>query len=116
MHFYGSKGYLSINANGRYKVFLGRDKEPQPDMGKLDDIDHYGNFIDAVRAANRALQTADIEQTYLSCAICHLGNIAYRTQRVLRFDPASEKFIGDADADRFLTGEYRHPFVVLEKV
>lgn len=116
VHFYGSKGYLSINANGRYKVFLGRNKEPEPDMGKHDEIDHYGNFIDAVRAGNREVQTAEIEQTYLSCAICHLGNIAYRLQRVLHFNPGTERFAGDGEADGLLTREYRKPFVVTERV
>ncbi len=34
----------------------------------------------------------------------------------LKFDPASEKFIGNPEADKLLTREYRAPFVVPEKV
>lgn len=116
VHFYGSKGYLSINANGRYNVFLGRSKQPEPDMGKLDTIDHYGNFIEAIRAGNRQVQTAEIEETYLSCAICHLGNIAYRLQRTLNFDADTERFTNDSEADKLLTRVYREPFVVPEHV
>jgi hypothetical protein len=35
---------------------------------------------------------------------------------LLDFDPAKEKFIGNSEADKLLTREYRHPFVVPEKV
>jgi hypothetical protein len=34
----------------------------------------------------------------------------------LRFNPAREKFVHNARADRFLTRDYRAPFVVPEKV
>jgi predicted dehydrogenase len=34
----------------------------------------------------------------------------------LKFDPKTEKFIGNAEADKLLTREYRAPFVVPEKV
>ena len=34
----------------------------------------------------------------------------------LQFDPAKEKFVGNAAADKFLTRNYRAPFVVPEKV
>jgi len=116
VHFYGSKGYLSINANGRYKLFLGGNKEPERDPGKLDDVDHYRNFIEAVRADKPEMLSAEITETVLSCDICHLGNIAYRMQRKLRFDPQRERFIGDAEADQLLSREYRKPYVVSENV
>jgi len=45
-----------------------------------------------------------------------LANIAYRTGRMLRFDPQKERFIGDEEANRLLTRNYRAPFVVPEKV
>ena len=36
--------------------------------------------------------------------------------RLLEFDPVRERFIGDVEADRLLTREYRAPFVIPEKV
>jgi len=59
---------------------------------------------------------AEIEETYLSTALCHLGNISYRLGRELRFDPAQMQFVGDAQANKLLTREYREPYVVPEKV
>jgi hypothetical protein len=39
--------------------------------------------------------------------LCHLGNIAYRTGRRLEFDPKSETFVGDEQANQMLSREYR---------
>ena len=54
----------------------------------------------------------DIEDGHLSSALCHLGNIAYRLGRALKFDPRTETFPGDAEASAMLTRKYREPFVV----
>ena len=35
---------------------------------------------------------------------------------VLKMDPKQEQFIGNAEANKLLTREYRKPFVVPEKV
>jgi hypothetical protein len=37
----------------------------------------------------------------------HLGNIACRLGRTLRFDAAAERIIGDAEAHALLTRAYR---------
>ena len=72
--------------------------------------------IDAVRAGDRKLLTCDIEEGHLSAALAHLGNIAYRVKRGLRFDGKTERFVGDPEADKLLTRPYRAPFVIPEKV
>lgn len=40
--------------------------------------DHFVNFINAVRAGDRKVLTADVEVGHLSTRICHVGNISYR--------------------------------------
>jgi hypothetical protein len=45
-----------------------------------------------------------------------LSKITYTLGRTLEFDPAKEKFVGDSEADKLLTRDYREPFVVPEKV
>jgi hypothetical protein len=42
---------------------------------------------------------------------CHLSNISYRTDRIVRYD-GSGKIEGDADISALLTRKYREPFVV----
>lgn len=39
-----------------------------------------------------------------------LGNLSYRLGRSIRFDPATEKIVGDPEAARLAKPEYRHPW------
>jgi predicted dehydrogenase len=41
-----------------------------------------------------------------------LEELTYRVGRLLRFDPKSEKFIGDEEANSLLTRNYRAPFAI----
>jgi hypothetical protein len=45
-----------------------------------------------------------------------MANVSYRTGRVLEFDPESETFGSDFEANRYLSREYREPFVVPSKI
>ncbi len=108
--FYGSEGYMVIKNYTRYETYLGRKKEPGPSGDKGGD--HFANFIEAVRSGDRSKLNAPVETAHLSSALAHLGNIAYRLNRVLEFDPATERFKNDAEANRMLTRQYREPYVV----
>ncbi|MGI8784870.1 MAG: Gfo/Idh/MocA family protein [Acidobacteriota bacterium] len=109
--FYGSDGIMVIGSNyNGYKVLLGRKLEPGPKG--TGGGDNYLNFIEAVRSRKREMLNAEIEEGHLSSALCHLANVAYRTRRALEFDPKTEKFIGDDDADALLTRNYSKGFEV----
>jgi predicted dehydrogenase len=112
--FYGDKGYMVINHYDAYETFFGQEREP----GKKSKAggDHYRNFIEAVRAHDKTMLHAPVETAHLSSALAHLGNISYRLGRVLTFNPKSERFVNDPEADRMLTRNYRTPYVVPEKV
>ena len=77
---------------------------------------HYENFIKAIRANDQALAKADIEEGFHSCALIHLGNIAYQLGKTLEFDPVKMEFKNGSEANALLTREYRYPFVVPEEV
>jgi predicted dehydrogenase len=114
--FFGTKGHMHILADGRIRVRMGRNKQDEPEVEPLPNVDHMKNFTDAVRSRDWKSLNAEIEETHLSTALCHLGNISYRLGRELRFDPARNRFVNDAEADKLLTREYRKPYVVPEKV
>ena len=115
--FYGTKGHLHLMADGRHRLTLGRKKQLEPEPAEYPkDLDHFANFADAVRARDRKLLHAEVEETAISTAYCHLGNISYRLGRELKFDPATMKFVGDREADAMLTRKYRVPYVVPERV
>ena len=123
--FYGSEGWMHLGGS-EWKTYYGRKNEPgekrsdkddhPTDIKLTEDGAHFWNFIEAVRANKRELQTADILEGHLSAAMCHLSNIAYRTGRQVVFDSANECFHGDSEASSLLRREYRLPFVVPEKV
>jgi hypothetical protein len=78
--------------------------------------DHFVNFIDCVRSRNREKLNCEILEGHMSTALCLLANIAFRTGRKLAFDPATETFPGDAEANRYLTRQYRAGFELPERV
>ncbi|MBY0373928.1 MAG: gfo/Idh/MocA family oxidoreductase, partial [Bryobacteraceae bacterium] len=98
-------------------IRLGRNQQSEPELAEYPpDLDHFANFADAVRARDPKLLHAEIEETALSTSLCHLGNISYRLNRELRFDPARRQFIGDPQANALLTRNYRAPYVVPARV
>ena len=52
----------------------------------------------------------DVAIGHRTATVCHLGNIAVRTGRTIRWDPQSEQIVGDADAAAQLTRAYRKPW------
>lgn len=107
---------MSTHNYSGYKTILcdedgtNRREGPAYDKGG----DHYGNFIDAVKARDPNLLAAPIEEGHYSSALCHLGMIAVRLGRSPDFDRATERFVGDDDANRMLTRDYRPRFEVPE--
>ena len=113
--FYGSEGYMTISGSYKYATFLGQKKEPGP-TAENGTNNHFANFVEAVRARDEGILNAPVIHAHESSGLAHLGNIAYRLGRVLEFDPASESFVGDKEADNMLHRIDRAPFVVPEKV
>jgi hypothetical protein len=112
--FYGSEGYLVVKGYDEYEIFLGKDKVPGPKREAGGD--HYLNFIEAVKVRDKSMLNGPVETAHLSSGLAHLGNIAYRTGRVINFDPETEQSIGDEEASAMLTRAYRAPYIVPEVV
>ncbi|MCS7026817.1 MAG: Gfo/Idh/MocA family oxidoreductase [Bryobacteraceae bacterium] len=114
--FFGTKGHIRIESDEKFEIVLGRSKQLEPITESLPTINHCENFVQAVRERRMDLLTAEIRETHLSTALCHLGNISYRLGRELKFDPARNRFVADAEANQMLTRNYRKPYVVPEQV
>jgi predicted dehydrogenase len=122
--FYGSKGWMWIDGNGRdWQSYFGPKDEKgpgssaPPESGGSDplvltsmEFPHYQNFVDAIRANDAKVLTSNIQDGHLSSALPHLANISYRVGRELMFNGKSEMFINDKKADALLTREYRKGF------
>jgi len=60
-----------------------------------------------VRSRKVSDLNADVEVGHCSAALCHIANISMRVGRRLKFDAGQERFINDAEANTYLTKEYR---------
>lgn len=107
--FYGTKGFLLLGKNDNFKLYGERNKliEESPAAGTNTEntLIHHADFLDCIRSGKRP--QADIELGHHSATACHLGNIASRLKRTLFFDGKTEQFIGDEQANRLISRDYR---------
>jgi len=90
----------------------GAPKTPQAADAKLPGSEqhsaHIRNFLDCVKTRKRP--NADVEEGHLTAVMCHLGNIATRLGRSVRWDSEKEQIVGDAEANRMCDRPYRAPW------
>ena len=72
--------------------------------------DHHRNFLDCVKLRKDPI--ANVEVGHRSSTVCHLGNIAMRLERKLRWDPKKEEFIGDVAATKMRARGRRSPWYI----
>ena len=107
VEFYGTKGQLFLSRRGKAQLLGERNARQEIDF-KLKEQDaesHVANFVDAIRNDHPA--NADAETAHLTATLCHLGNIATRLGRSLKFDPATERITNDEEANQLVSREYR---------
>jgi predicted dehydrogenase len=108
---YGDNGYVVIG-NVRWRAFDTKGKLVRSGASDNEEHDraHKQNFLDAIRGG--AKLTCDAATGHVASGYSHLGNIAWRVNRKLRFDPASERFAGDEEANKLLGRTYRKPWTL----
>ncbi len=108
---YGDAGFVIIG-NDRWRAFDAKGKPVKEDKAGYNDVGHAKNFLDCMRSRQKT--TADLETVgHPSSLLCHLGNAAWRAGRTLKFDKETYTFVGDSDANQYLTrAEYRKPFLL----
>jgi predicted dehydrogenase len=118
--FLGTKGTMIFPDYSSYRTFLGPKQEEGPaahlEGSPLPDKPHFRNWLAACRSRNPADLSAEILEGHMSSALCHLANIAYRVDRTVHFDGATETFRDDAEASALLTRPDRPPFVIPKSV
>ena len=118
IYIFGSKGWMKVG-DDKAQVFFGKKNEPGPTLTADDKRPegqvHFENFIDCVRSRKSEPLRAPLEDGHLSTTLCHLGNIAYRVGRSVKFDGATERFEGDEEANKLLSRTYRAPYVLPDK-
>ena len=108
--FTGAEGKVEVN-RGYLKTWPEslKDQQIRPEQIHLyDSNNHYVDWLDAIRKRTRPI--CDIETGCRSVTVCHLGNIAYKLKRPLKWDPKREVFVADDEANRLLQRPYRSPW------
>jgi predicted dehydrogenase len=96
--FYGTEGTMTLTEGGGYKLYDAKDKLVKEEAGKWDLADHIVNFIDAIRNDDPQRLNSEILEGHKSTLLCHLGNIAYRSGRVMNCRPSDGHIIADEKA------------------
>src|SRR5205823_1314241 len=108
--FEGSEGWVFVT---RGKIEASRPELlSEPLTSKKVELyvsnDHMGNFFECVRTRKPPVCEAEIG--HRSVSVCHLGVIAIRLGRKLEWDPVKEEFVGDKEANGYVSREMRKPW------
>ena len=111
--FEGSEGMVHIGSRLETDPASLADSITKPNKFHLPNInDHHGNFLECIRTRRTPL--APIEEAHYSATMCHIGNIAMKLGRKLRWNPLKEEFIGDTEANKMLLRPQRSPWTLKE--
>ncbi len=103
--FYGADATLIVGGKG-WNLYDKNDAVVA--SAEASPLLHEKDFLDCVKSRRRP--HSDVEIGRLSTTLCHLGNISHHLGRAVRFDPATETFGDDAEANGYLTKSYRKEY------
>ncbi len=108
--FEGTNGNLYVTRSS-----ITCDKNPDilkaeiPEANRVTVSDnHFQNWVECIKSREKPI--ADVAIGHRSATVCHLGNIAVRTGRVLQWDAMRESIQGDDESQAMLSRPYREPW------
>jgi predicted dehydrogenase len=108
--FEGKDGTIYVN-RGVLKtkpVDLAEAPLTAADVHLYESADHYANWLDCIHS--RKPPICDVAIGHRTATVCHLGNIAIRSQKKVRWDPQKEQVIGDDELQAMTSRPYRAPW------
>jgi predicted dehydrogenase len=115
MAFYGTNGALFADRIG-FEIYPdlkpGSSSEYRMERKQTNVSDatalHAANFVECVR--NRKTPNGEIQHGHRAAIVAHLGNIAMKTGKKLRWDAQREDFLDAPEASRLLSRQARKPW------
>ncbi len=110
--FVGEEGWIHVGRQGflrAYPPHLIEDYLARYDHGEAVG-NHHRDWLEAIRTRRPAV--ADVEKGCRSTIVSHLGCIAHWTGRRLQWNPETEEFINDDEANRLRRRAMRPPWQV----
>ena len=96
---------MEVSSAG-YTIYDLQGKEVETNPGTASDVPHFQNLADSIR--NGVALNSEIAEGQASALLCHLGNIAYRTGRVLVPEAGTGKPSAEPEAMKLWAREYRN--------
>lgn len=72
--------------------------------------EQHGNWLDCVESRKQPI--SPIEIGHRACSVCLISHIAMKSDRKLLWDPKTERFKNDDEANKLLARPQRHPYGV----
>ena len=69
-----------------------------------------GNFVDCIKNGGQPI--SDVFSHHRSISLCHLANISIRLGRKVNWDPKTETFPGDDQANAMVSRKQREGFEI----
>ena len=76
--------------------------------GRAQFKDHVRNFLECIKS--RKTPISDLESGHRVATMCHLGNLALRLGRMIRWSFKTESILDDEEASKHLARAYRKPW------
>ena len=110
MRFEGDEGWVETGDSGEIRSprpcsSPRGDSSPSPARSAKG---HVRNFFDCVKSRARTACNADVMRR--SHIACYAAAIAWQLDRKVTFDPVTETFVGDDEANRRISRATREPW------
>ena len=83
-------------------------EDPENKANQSRSYNHVRNFIRCVKSRHDPVEP--VEAGHRTASLCHLGNIAMKLHRKIRWDPEQEQIVGDDEAAKLLSRSLRAPW------
>ncbi len=105
-------GAIFLGTQGKMEIFRGNLTSNPKELAEtllkdspFQNRNHYANWLDCIRSGETPI--SDVEFGHRTATLCHILNIARYVGRNLKWDPAAERFLDDAEANVLLAREHR---------
>jgi predicted dehydrogenase len=111
-YFYGTNGTFHMGWLDGWTFYPTNPKDaPIHEDAKLNSPDNqnikelWADFLDAIKTGRKPV--SDIEEIHYSTNVSLLGMLSYKLGRSIEWDGAKERIVGDAEANKLLSRQYR---------
>jgi len=88
------------------KILTSQIKENEIHLYKIDN--QHQNWLDCIKSGKEPI--SPVEKGHRTCSVCLITHISMKLGRKLEWDPDTEKFVKDDDANKLLSRSQRFPY------